>query len=231
MSSLSHWILVRFFRLVRPPIKNLIFYQNLLVWSISSISLDLCDHVKPFIIDKRRWIVDYESFIMGYHSMWSWAKFSLNQFSDLSQANQFLDSPLLFPQDLIPLQNLSSPRPNISWRMKNSHGYLSQNSFFERLSSFVGNIIKIGFHPLLSSVSRLTSFSNILKRTWASKRIFSAVQSKPDSPVLETRWSGFWVFNLYPGETYPFNSHFFPTVKNTRRRALKTIGGDFLIPP
>jgi hypothetical protein len=24
---------------------------------------------KPFIVDKRRWIIDEESFIVGYHSM------------------------------------------------------------------------------------------------------------------------------------------------------------------
>jgi hypothetical protein len=60
---------------------------------------------------------------------------------------------------------------------------------------------------------------------------FLAIQSKSDSPVLETGWSGFCVFNLYLGETYPFTCHFFPTLKNTRRRALNTLGGDFLIPP
>jgi hypothetical protein len=59
---------------------------------------------------------------------------------------------------------------------------------------------------------------------------FLSISEKLNSSVLEIGWSGFCVFNPYPSETYPFTSHFFPSLKNTKRRALNTLGGDFLTP-
>jgi hypothetical protein len=79
-------------------------------------------------------------------------------------------------------------------------------------------------------VSSLSKFLNLLKKDWASKGHFYLVQPKPDGLVLETRVFGFCDFNTTRGKTYPFTSHFFPTLKNTKRRALKIFGGDFLIP-
>jgi hypothetical protein len=51
-------------RLVWPPIKFLSFYQNLHIWFISYIPLDLCDHVKIMWCLNRRKISDREFFIL-----------------------------------------------------------------------------------------------------------------------------------------------------------------------
>jgi hypothetical protein len=60
MSDPSHRVPVRFSRLVRPPSKNSILNQNLHFWFISSIYLDLCDHVKILHCINRKWIFDKE---------------------------------------------------------------------------------------------------------------------------------------------------------------------------
>jgi hypothetical protein len=60
MPSPSHRVLVRFSGLVRPPIKILSFFQYLHFCIISSVYLDLCDHVKILRCINRKWIVDKE---------------------------------------------------------------------------------------------------------------------------------------------------------------------------
>jgi hypothetical protein len=80
---------------------------------------------------------------------------------------------------------------------KNSHGYSSQNSFSEKFSSFVGNVLSMDLQP--SYLWFQASKASLLSlKGFEHQMGMSIIQSKLDCPVLKTGVSGFCVFNAYP---------------------------------
>jgi hypothetical protein len=76
----------------------------------------------------RWWIVNKERFVVDYHSMWPWAKFSLNQFLELSQANLV---------------------QKILEKKKISHVHQSQIPSFKIFSFLVGHAFRLDYHLTL----------------------------------------------------------------------------------
>jgi hypothetical protein len=143
-------------RHVRPLSKNLKLDQNLPFWFIPFIYLDLCDHVKILQCLNRNSLSIRKRY-QGTISLWdleqshifinSWNKFKHQRSDQANQDHILLRlSSVLFSRSLSSQNYIQSVGPRLL-EEKNSHGYPSQNSFFEKFSSFVGNAFSMGLQP------------------------------------------------------------------------------------
>jgi hypothetical protein len=225
--------------LVRSPIKNLNLNQNLHFLFISSIYLDLCDHVNILRCLKRKWIIDKKglSWIISLCNL----EQSYCQFLEEVQATNMCSSnlrsylPKILPDSLLKIFVISNPYQGVGPKFleEKSFSWLSRSKslFREKSHPFVGYTLNWIF-ILFLLVFKPSKLLNFLEKGLSFQLVLLSVQEnrtvqfqKPDYPIF---------VGLTPLDiTYPFTtslislSHSF---KNNYEDTPKTSFGDFLAP-
>jgi hypothetical protein len=161
----------------------------------------------------------------------SWKKFKHQRSDQANQGHILLRlSSVLFSRSLSSQNSIQSVGPRLL-EEKNSHGYPSQNSFFKKFSSFVGNTFSMGLQPsylrFQASKASLLSLKGL-----CFQGLFGSVLEKLDCLVSETGLSGFCGFNPLD-RTYPFTyslTSLSLSLKNNHEGDPKTHIGDSLVP-
>jgi hypothetical protein len=139
--------------------KNLKLNQNLPFLFISSIHLDLCDHVKILRCLKGEgvWLKKFLSWIISLCDLEPsycqlLKKVKQPSHSEVNQDHVILSFSLALSSSSYTLISLFEGLASKCLREKNSHGYSSQNSFLRNSHRFVGYALYWIFIPWFSSI-------------------------------------------------------------------------------